>query len=105
VLPLASRSGREFPPGEFAVLSRHRIQCSLTLAELAAIDNWRFEHREPSRAAAVRRLLGLGLRSKGKKHVERPKRSQDFPVLDQTERTEDERTPARLHRRPTTDEK
>jgi hypothetical protein len=56
------------------VPTRYRVQFSLTLAELALIDNWRFEHREPSRVAAIRRLLRLGLQSKAKGNVDRPKR-------------------------------
>ena len=43
-------------------LSREtRLQIMLDEAELAAIDNYRFEHRMPSRAAAVRQLLRMGL--------------------------------------------
>jgi hypothetical protein len=32
-----------------------------TAAELAAVDDFRFKHRMPTRAAAVRELPGLGL--------------------------------------------
>lgn len=38
-----------------------RLQVMLTDAELEEIDNWRFENRMPTRAAAVRELLRLGL--------------------------------------------
>ena len=38
-----------------------RLQIMLAPEELAALDNWRFEKRMPSRAAAVRELLRLGL--------------------------------------------
>jgi hypothetical protein len=38
-----------------------RLQIMLAPDELAALDNWRFEKRMPSRAAAVRELLRLGL--------------------------------------------
>jgi hypothetical protein len=38
-----------------------RIQMMLSQAELAAIDNFRFEHRMPSRAAALREILRRGL--------------------------------------------
>jgi hypothetical protein len=65
------------------VITRNRIQFSITLAELAVIDNWRFEHRKPSRVAAIRRLLRFGLQSRAQGHVDRPKRYQDFRVLDQ----------------------
>lgn len=38
-----------------------RLQIMLSPAELAAVDNFRYMHRMPSRAAAVRELLQLGL--------------------------------------------
>jgi hypothetical protein len=38
-----------------------RLQVMLSPEELAAIDNFRFKHRMPTRAAAVRELLGFGL--------------------------------------------
>ena len=38
-----------------------RIQIMLDDAELAAIDDWRFKQRMPSRAAAIRQLLQIGL--------------------------------------------
>ena len=38
-----------------------RLQIMLTAQEFEALDNWRFERRMPSRAAAVRELLRLGL--------------------------------------------
>jgi hypothetical protein len=42
-----------------------RLQIMLSPAELVAVDNFRFEHRMPSRAAAVRELLRFGLASAG----------------------------------------
>lgn len=45
-----------------AGLSREtRLQIMLGEEELAAIDDYRFEERIPSRAAAVRQLLRMGL--------------------------------------------
>lgn len=38
-----------------------RLQIMLSPEELALVDNFRFEHRMPSRAAAVRELLNRGL--------------------------------------------
>ena len=38
-----------------------RLQVMLSPEELAALDDFRFEHRMPTRAAAVRELLKLGL--------------------------------------------
>lgn len=42
-----------------------RLQIMLTPEELTAVDNFRFEHRMPSRAAAVRELFRLGLAAVG----------------------------------------
>ncbi|KUO57195.1 MAG: hypothetical protein APF80_04215 [Alphaproteobacteria bacterium BRH_c36] len=61
-------------------LSREtRLQIMLDEDELAAIDDWRFKHRMPSRAAAVRDLLKLGLQA-AKGPTDRSMRSQDFGV-------------------------
>ena len=38
-----------------------RLQVMLSPDELAALDDFRFRHRMPTRAAAVRELLRLGL--------------------------------------------
>jgi hypothetical protein len=38
-----------------------RLQVMLSPDELAAVDDFRFKHRMPTRAAAVRELLRLGL--------------------------------------------
>ena len=38
-----------------------RLQVMLSPEELAALDDFRFKHRMPTRAAAVRELLRLGL--------------------------------------------
>lgn len=38
-----------------------RLQVMLAPEELAAVDDFRFKHRMPTRAAAVRELLKLGL--------------------------------------------
>jgi hypothetical protein len=38
-----------------------RLQVMLSPEELAAVDDFRFKHRMPTRAAAVRELLKLGL--------------------------------------------
>ncbi len=42
-----------------------RLQIMLSSEELEAVDNFRFEHRMPSRAAAVRELLRVGLAGVG----------------------------------------
>jgi hypothetical protein len=62
-------------------LSREtRLQIMLDDAELAAIDDYRFQHRMPSRAAAVRQLLRLGLAALGVE-PDRAMRSTDYGVI------------------------
>jgi hypothetical protein len=59
-----------------------RLQIMLTDKELAAVDNWRFNRRMPSRAAAVRELLKRGLAAEGFAVAEGGSKSQDFGVVD-----------------------
>lgn len=64
-------------------LSREtRLQIMLNDEELAAIDDWRFEHRMPSRAAAIRNLLNMALKVHKQKDHSKPLRSQDYGLLD-----------------------
>jgi hypothetical protein len=58
-----------------------RLQIMLTDDELSVIDNWRFERRMPSRAAAIRELLKRGLAAEGFSLADRGTRSKDFGVL------------------------
>ncbi|TGP17953.1 MULTISPECIES: hypothetical protein [unclassified Mesorhizobium] len=58
-----------------------RLQIMLTEEELAALENWRFEKRMPSRSAAVRELLRRGLASDGFLTAGAGVKSQDFGVL------------------------
>ena len=58
-----------------------RLQIMLTTDELAALENWRFEKRMPSRSAAVRELLRRGLASDGFLMAEQVVKSQEFGVL------------------------
>jgi len=46
-------------------LRDERLQVMLSPEELEAVDDFRFKHRMPTRAAAVRELLKLGLASIG----------------------------------------
>ncbi|MGY4626348.1 hypothetical protein [Bradyrhizobium sp. USDA 4486] len=46
-------------------LRAERLQVMLSPEELAALDDFRFKHRMPTRAAAVRELLKLGLATAG----------------------------------------
>ena len=59
-----------------------RLQIMLTLEELAALDDFRFRQRMPSRAAAVRELFRLGLASVGIKPAGAGAKSGDFGVFD-----------------------
>lgn len=42
-------------------MREHRLQIMLSPEEMAIIDDFRFKHRMPTRAAAVRELLQMGL--------------------------------------------
>lgn len=57
-----------------------RLQIMLEESELAAIDAWRFKHHMPSRAAAIRHLLRLGL-GVTQERANPGMRSQDFGVF------------------------
>jgi len=58
-----------------------RLQIMLTEEELAAIDDWRFARRMPTRAAAVRELLKRGLAAEGFTVASAGEKSQDFGVV------------------------
>lgn len=59
-----------------------RLQIMLSLEELEAVENWRFEKRMPSRAAAVRELLRRGLAAEGFIRADSGVKSQSFGVLE-----------------------
>ena len=65
-----------------------RLQIMLTDEELAALDDWRFKRRMPSRAAAVRELLKRGLEAEGFDVAGKGSKSQDFGVLEDGEAKE-----------------
>jgi hypothetical protein len=58
-----------------------RLQIMLSLAELKAVDNYRFQHRMPSRAAAVRELLRHGIAAAGAVVENAGVRSGEYGVL------------------------
>jgi hypothetical protein len=63
-----------------------RLQIMLDGDELRALDTFRFEHRMPSRAAAVRELFRLGLLavgSTGGTVASEGAKSSDYGVLSQ----------------------
>ncbi len=57
-----------------------RLQVMLATEELALLDDWRFSHRMPSRAAAIRELLKRGLAAEGFATSRAGKRSKEFGV-------------------------
>ncbi len=59
-----------------------RLQIMLTPEELAALDDWRFAKRMPSRAAAIRDLLRLGLAAEGVDLPADHKHSSKFGVIE-----------------------
>lgn len=58
-----------------------RLQIILNLHELAAIEDFRFKHRMPSRAAAVREVLRRGLLASDVGQALERRRSQESVVL------------------------
>ena len=58
-----------------------RLQIMLNPEELKAVDDFRFQSRMPSRAAAVRELLKRGLAAEGFKIAVPGMKSQSFGVL------------------------
>jgi len=63
-------------------LSRaERLQIMLNEDELAAVDEWRFTRRMPTRASAVRELLKRGLVADGFMLADKRVKSRDFGLL------------------------
>lgn len=62
-------------------LRHERLQVMLDPEELRTIDNFRFQHRLPTRAAAVRELIKRGLTATGSGEATDGSRSKDFGVL------------------------
>jgi hypothetical protein len=58
-----------------------RLQIMLTEEELAAVDEWRFTRRMPSRASAIRELLKRGLLADGFMLADKRVRSKDFGLF------------------------
>lgn len=59
-----------------------RLQVMMSEEELKALDDWRFQSRMPSRAAAVRELLRRGLAAEGYFSVAKDRSSsRSFSVL------------------------
>ena len=59
-----------------------RLQIMLDADELSAVDDFRFQNRMPSRAAAVRELMKRGLSAEGFSAANSGSKSSSFGVLD-----------------------
>jgi len=59
-----------------------KLQLMLDDLEMGAIDDWRFRHRMPSRAAAIRELIRRGLESGEFAEPETDKTSTEFRVVE-----------------------
>ncbi|WP_417515461.1 hypothetical protein [Minwuia sp.] len=61
-----------------------KLQLMLDDIEIEAIDDWRFKNRLPSRAAAIRELIRMGLScDMSGETIDREKSSTDFRVAEQ----------------------
>jgi hypothetical protein len=67
--------------GRTGLAREERLQIMLSPQELTAVDNFRFEHRMPSRAAAVRELFRLGLAAAEQVVDNAGVKSSDYGVL------------------------
>jgi hypothetical protein len=67
--------------GGAGLVREERLQIMLSPEELKAVDNFRFVHRMPSRAAAVRELLRYGLAAVGAVAENVGVKSRDYGVL------------------------
>ena len=67
--------------GGAGLVREERLQIMLSPEELKAVDNFRFMHRMPSRAAAVRELLRYGLAAVGAVAENVGVKSRDYGVL------------------------
>ncbi len=67
--------------GRAGLAREERLQIMLDRGELEAVDNFRFEHRMPSRAAAVRELLRHGLAAVGAVIENAGVKSGDYGVM------------------------
>jgi hypothetical protein len=67
--------------GGRGLVREERLQIMLAPEELRAVDTFRFEHRMPSRAAAVRELLRYGLATVGATVQNAGVKSRDYGVL------------------------
>ena len=74
--------------GGAGLAREERLQIMLSPKELEAVDNFRFAHRMPSRAAAVRELLRHGIANVGAVLENAGVTSGDYGVLKAPKRPE-----------------
>lgn len=67
--------------GGRGLVREERLQIMLSPDELTAVDSFRFMHRMPSRAAAIRELLRHGLDAVGAVLENAGVKSRDYGVL------------------------
>jgi len=67
--------------GGIGLAREERLQIMLSPEELKAVDTFRFQHRMPSRAAAVRELLRQGIATTGEVLENAGIKSGDYGVL------------------------
>ena len=67
--------------GGAGLAREERLQIMLSAEELKAVDNFRFVHHMPSRAAAIRELLRYGLGAVGAVLENAGVKSRDYGVL------------------------
>jgi hypothetical protein len=77
--------------GGSGLAREERLQIMLSPEELRAVDNFRFEHRMPSRAAAVRELLRYGIANVGTVRENAGVPSSEYGVLKAPKRIEPDR--------------
>jgi len=67
--------------GPAGLAREERLQIMLSPEELKVVDSFRFQHRMPSRAAAVRELFRLGLAATGEVIENAGIKSSEYGVL------------------------
>jgi hypothetical protein len=77
--------------GGSGLAREERLQIMLSPEELKAVDDFRFEHRMPSQAAAVRELLRYGIASVGAVRQNAGIPSGEYGVLKGPKRIEPDR--------------
>jgi hypothetical protein len=74
--------------GRRGLVREERLQIMLSPQELKAVDSFRFNHRMPSRAAAIRELLRHGLAAVGPAAENAGIKSREYGVLKPPKRSE-----------------